>query len=224
MSRLRVMIVDDHWVVREGLRMALETERDIEVVGEAGGGREALAKAQELKPDLILMDLVMPGMSGVDACQAMRESLPQTRVIMLTALGDEESVTASLLAGAHGYVLKASGRNDLLHAIRAVGRGESILDPSVTRIVTEAFSSLVRQEKQREIEQLTPREKEVLLLVARGATNREVAESLGISEYTARNVVSNLLGKLGLSNRSELVGWAFERGVLQAVPKWGKCA
>jgi DNA-binding NarL/FixJ family response regulator len=119
------------------------------------------------------------------------------------------------VAGAQGYVLKAAGRDDLLRAIRAVGRGESILDPSVTSIVTQGFSRLVSREKQREVEQLTPREKEVLLLVTQGSTNREVAEKLVISEFTARNMVSNILGKLELRSRSELVRWAFEHGVMK---------
>ena len=215
MKPLRVMIVDDHRIVREGLRMALEVEEDMEVVGEAGEGREAVEKAQELKPDVILMDVMMPGMNGIDACQEVRNLLPQTGVVMLTASGDEESVTASLVAGAHGYVLKAAGREELLRALRAVGRGESILDSSVTRIVTEGFSRLVSRERQREVEQLTPREKEVLLLVAQGATNREVAGKLVISEFTARNMVSNILGKLDLRSRSDLVRWAFEHEVIR---------
>ncbi len=216
MSPLRVMIVDDHRLMRDGLRLALEVEEDIEVVGEAGEGREAVGRARELQPDLVLMDIMMPGMSGIDACQEIRNLLPQTRVVMLTASGDEESVTASLVAGAQGYVLKAAGRDDLLRSIRAVGRGESILDPSVTRIVAEGFSRLVGRERQREVEQLTAREKEVLLLVTRGKTNKEVADALVISEFTARNMVSNILGKLGLRNRSDLVRWAFEHGVLKA--------
>ncbi len=207
------MIVDDHRVVREGLRMALEVEEDIEVVAEAGDGSEAVAKAQDVMPDLILMDVAMPTMSGIDACHEIKDLLPDTRVVMLTASAAEESVTEALLAGAHGYVLKAAGRDDLLQAIRTVARGESILDPSVTKIVTERFSRLVGQEKQRELDLLTPREMEVLGLVADGATNKEVAGRLVISEYTARNTVSNILGKLGLRTRSELVRWALEHGL-----------
>ena len=210
MSPLRLMIVDDHQIVREGLRFALEVEEDIEVIGEAGEGKEAIQKALELKPDLVLMDVMMPGMNGVDACQEIRDLLPQTRVVMLTASGDEESVTASLVAGAQGYVLKAAGRDELLRAIRAVAQGESILDPSVTKLVTERFSKLVSLERQREVEQLTPREKEVLLIVAQGSTNKEVGAKLNISDFTARNMVSNILGKLGLTNRSELVRWAIQ--------------
>ncbi len=214
MTPLRVMIVDDHQIVREGMRMALEVEDDLEIVGEAGAGREAVEKARQLEPDLIIMDITMPGMSGIDACQEIRDLLPECRVIMLTASGDEESVTAALMAGAQGYVLKAAGREDLLRALRAVGRGESILDPTVTRIVAEGFSRLVSRERQQEVEQLTAREKDVLILVARGATNREVGNQLVISEFTARNMVSNMLGKLGLRNRSELVRWAFEHKIV----------
>ena len=218
MSILKLMIVDDHRVVREGLRMALEIEQDIEVVAEAGDGAEAVDKARRLRPDVVLMDVAMPGMNGIDACQEIKDHLPETGVVMLTASGDYESATASLVAGAQGYVLKAAGREDLLQAIRVVGRGESILDPSITKVVVEEFSRLVGNERQREVEQLTPREKEVLLEVAQGATNEEVAEKLVISEYTARNMVSNMLGKLGLRSRSELVRWAFERDMMKGAP------
>ena len=215
MSRLRVMIVDDHQMVREGIRMVLETENDLEVVGEAGEGNEAVAKAKQLKPDLILMDIMMPGMNGVDACQEVKSLLPECRVVMLTASGDEESVTASLVAGAQGFVLKAAGRDDLLRTIRAVGRGESVLDPAITRIVTEGFSRLVSRQKQLDVEQLTPREKEVLLIVVQGATNKEVADKLVISVYTARNMVGNILAKLGCARRSDLVRWAYEHGLIK---------
>ena len=135
-------------------------------MGEAGEGGEAVEKAQDLKPDAILMDVMMSDMNGIDVCQEIRNLLPQIGVVMLTASGEEESVTASLVAGAQGYVLKAVGRDELLKALRAVGRGESILDPSVTKIVTEGSSSLIVRERQREVEQSTPREKQVLLLVA----------------------------------------------------------
>ena len=195
--------------------MALEIEEDLEVVAEAGDGAEAVAKAKEFRPDLILMDVMMPGMSSIDACQEIKNALPEIGVVMLTASGNQESVTASLVAGAQGYVLKAAGREELLQAIRTVGGGGSILDPAVTKIVIEGFSRLVGREKQRELEQLTNREKEVLLLVAQGSTNREIAENLVISEYTARNIVSSILGKLELSNRSEVVRWAFEHDVMR---------
>ena len=218
MNPLRVMIADDHQVVREGLREVLDLEEDIEIVGDAGDGREAVRKALTLKPDVVLMDVMMPDMSGIDACQEIREQLPETAVLMLTASGEAESVTASLVAGAKGYLLKVSGRDELVRGLRSVGQGHSILDPLVTTAVTEGFSRLVSQELQREVEQLTPREKEVLLLVTKGATNREIAERLVIAEFTARNAVSNILGKLGLRNRSELVPWAMEHKVLETEP------
>ena len=218
MKRLRVMIADDHQVVREGLREVLELEEDIEVVGDAGDGREAVQKALALRPDVILMDVMMPEMSGIDACQEIREQLPETAVLMLTASGEAESVTASLVAGANGYLLKVSGRDELVRGIRSVGEGHSILDPLVTTAVTAGFSRLVSQELEREVEQLTPREHEVLLLVAQGATNREIGDRLVIAQYTARNTVSNILGKLGLRNRSELVRWAMEHNVLEEDP------
>jgi DNA-binding NarL/FixJ family response regulator len=209
-SPLRMMVVYDHRVVRDGLRMALEIEEDIDVVGQAVDGREVVEKAQELKQDLGLMGIMMLGMEGIAACQEIRNLLPATQGVMLTASGDEESVTTFLMAGAQGYVLKAAGRDELLRAIRGVGRRECIMDPSVTkdrhrRVLTPGCS-----ERQREVEQLTPREKEILLLVSQGFTNREVAENLVISEFTARNMVSNILGKLGLRSSSELVRWAFE--------------
>ena len=145
MGPLRVMIVDDHQVVREGLRMALEIEDDLEVVGEAGDGKEGVKKAEQLKPDLILMDIMMPGMNGIDACQEVRNLLPECRVVMLTASGDQKSWTASLMAGAKGYVTKTAGRDDLLRAIRAVGRGESSLDPRITQPLIEEYYSPCRR-------------------------------------------------------------------------------
>lgn len=218
MSALKVMIVDDHRVMREGLRKVLETFEDIEVVGEAGEGKEAVDRAQQIRPDVVLMDVLMPGMNGIDACHEIKSLLPGTAVLMLTASGETESVTSSLVAGADGYVLKVGGQEELVRAIRAVGRGESVLDPSVTRIVTEGFSRLVTQEMDQEVRQLTPREKEVLLLVAQGATNKEVAEKLVLSEFTARNTVSNILSKLALRNRSELVRWALAHKIVGKEP------
>ena len=215
MSKLKVLIVDDHRIVRDGLKSALAGQEDIAVAGEAGDGREAVLRAREVEPDVVLMDVMMPGMNGIEACQEIRDSLPDARVLMLTASVSRESVTEAMLAGASGYMVKASGQDDLLRAIRAVGRGESILDPAVTSLVTEGFARLVESQRQNEVEQLTPREKEALLLVAQGATNKEIADRLVISVYTARNMVSNMLGKLGLRNRSELVRWAVERGVLK---------
>ena len=215
MSKLRILIADDHRIVREGLRMALEVEPDFEVVGEAGEGREAVRLAKELGPDVVLMDVAMPGMNGIDACQEIRNFQSKTKVLMLTASDDAESVSASLVAGAQGYFLKIGGSEELVKAVRSVGDGQSILDPMIPRAVTERFARLVSRERQREVDQLTPRETDVLLLVAQGSTNREIGEKLVISEYTARNTVGNILGKLGLKNRSGLVRWAFEHDIMK---------
>ena len=214
MGKLRILIVDDHRIVREGLRMALEVEQDIEVVGEAGEGSEAVRLAMELSPDLVLMDVMMPGMNGIDACQEIRNLQSNTKVLMLTASDDAESVSASLVAGAQGYFLKIGSGEELIKAVKAVGSGHSILDPKITRTVTERFARLVNQEREREVDQLTPRELDVLLQVAQGSTNREVGEKLVISEFTARNTVGNILGKLGLKNRSELVRWSYQHDLM----------
>ena len=214
MSKLRILIADDHRMVREGLRMALEIEQDFEVVGEAGEGSEAVRLAKELNPDVVLMDVGMPGMNGIDACQEIRNFQSKIKVLMLTASDDAESVSASLVAGAQGYFLKIGGSEELVKAVRSVGNGQSILDPIITRTVTEGFARLVSRERQREVDKLTPREIDVLLLVARGSTNREIGEKLVISEYTARNTVGNILGKLGLKNRSELVRWSYQHDLM----------
>lgn len=214
MSKLRILIADDHRMVREGLRMALEIEQDFEVVGEAGEGSEAVRLAKELNPDVVLMDVGMPGMNGIDACQEIRNFQSKIKVLMLTASDDAESVSASLVAGAQGYFLKIGGSEEPVKAVRSVGNGQSILDPIITRTVTEGFARLVSRERQREVDQLTPREIDVLLLVARGSTNREIGEKLVISEYTARNTVGNILGKLGLKNRSELVRWSYQHDLM----------
>ena len=214
MSALRVMIVDDHTMVREGLRMALEAEEDIRVVGEAGDGEQAIKLAQELRPDLVIMDVAMPGMTGIDACQEIRHLLPDTRVVMLTASGDREAVTASLLAGATGYVVEIAGAAELVRAVKAVGSGQVMLPSEMMSSVIDEWRRLLVDARQRDLEQLTRREREVLLLVAQGLTNREVAARLVISEYTARNMVGSVLAKLGLKNRSELVRWAFEHQVV----------
>jgi DNA-binding NarL/FixJ family response regulator len=213
------MIVDDHTMVREGLRMALEAEEDIRVVGEAGAGEQAIRLAGELKPDLVLMDVAMPGMTGIDACQEIRRLLPDTKVVMLTASGEKEAVTASMLAGATGYVLKIAGTAELVRAIRTVADGRMMLPAETMNEVVDEWRRLLIDARQRDVEQLTRREGDVLMLVAQGLTNREVGGKLVISENTARNMVGSVLGKLGLKNRSELVRWAFEHKLMSAPPR-----
>jgi len=215
MSELRVLVVDDHEVVRAGLRAVLESEEGIQVVGEAGTMREAVEKAHALKPDVVLLDVRLGeegDIGGIEACREIRSGLPETRVLMFSSYGERETVVSSLLAGASGYLMKNVGRSQLISGLRAVGRGESLLDPSVTKPVLDRLVELSASAKKDD--PLSDREKEVLLLVARGRTNREIAEALVISEHTARNHVTHILDKLGLSRRSEAAAYAAKLGLL----------
>lgn len=214
MARIRVFLVDDHEVVRMGLRSALEAEGDLEVTGEAGDGATALRQLEFQRPDVVLMDIRMPGQNGIEVCRAVREKLPETRVIMLTSYGDEEAVFSSIMAGASGYLLKNTGRAELIRAVRSAAKGESLLDPSVTSRVLARLRDLSGKEADREAALLSDREKEVLVLVARGHTNKEIASQLFITENTARNHVSRILEKLGLSRRSEAATFAAQHGLL----------
>ncbi len=213
---LRILIVDDHAVVRTGLRAVLEDEEGLEVVGEAASARESLVKAQALRPDVVLMDIRMEGddASGIDACRQIRSQLPETQVIMFTSYGERESVLASIMAGATGFLTKNVGHAQLVEAIRIVGRGQSLLDPSVTRGVVERLAELSKAVPGPE-DVLSEREKEILLLVAQGCTNKEIAAKLFVSPYTARNHVTRILDKMGLSRRSEAAAEAVRLGLLR---------
>ena len=214
MAAIRILVVDDHGIVREGLKMVLGLEADFEVVGEAASGREAVAQATRLRPDVVLMDVLMNEVSGIDACREIKSAFPETRVLMLTSHDAAQAVEASVLAGATGYLLKNGGRDDLLRGIRAVARGESLLSPSITAQVLDRFADLSRRERERENDILSEREKEVLVLVARGLTNRQIAAELIISENTVRNHLSHILDKLDLSRRSQAAAYAVQRGFL----------
>ena len=214
MAPIRILVVDDHGIVREGLKMVLGLETDFEVVGEAASGREAVAQASRLQPDVVLMDVLMNEVSGIDACRQIKSILPDTKVLMLTSHDAAQAVEASVLAGATGYLLKNGGRDDLLRGIRAVARGESLLSPSITAQVLDRFADLSRRERERENDILSEREKEVLVLVAQGLTNRQIAAELIISENTVRNHLSHILDKLDLSRRSQAAAYAVQRGLL----------
>ena len=214
MERIKLMIVDDHELVRLGLRTALEPEDDLEIVADAGDGQAALREAEVSYPDVVLMDVRMPGMDGIQACRLLRDRMPQTQVVMLTSYGDEQAVMASIMAGAAGYLLKNTGRAELLGAIRSVAKGESLLDPAVTSQVLKRLTDLTEREEAQEASSLSGREKEVLALVAQGLTNREIAVKLIISEHTARNHVSHILDKLGLTRRSEAAAFAAQHGLM----------
>ena len=214
---LRILIVDDHAVVRRGLQAVLEDEDGLAVVGEAASGQEALVKAQSLRPDVVLMDIRMgegDDASGIDACRQIRSELPDTQVIMFTSYGQRESVLSSIMAGATGFLTKNVGHAQLVEAIRAVGRGESLLDSSVTRGVVERLVELSKAPLKPD-DVLSEREKEILPLVAQGYTNKEIAAKLFVSPYTARNHVIRILDKLGLSRRSEAAAQAVRLGLLR---------
>jgi len=211
--KTRLMIVDDHEVVRMGLKAALEVEDDFNVVAEAGNGRDAIDKARAHQPDIVLMDVRMDGMDGIEACREIRNELPATKVLMLTSFAEEETVVAAVLAGAAGYVLKNVARARLLEALRSVARGESLLDSKVTRGVLAKLMAGDGKKSGRDV--LTEREHEVLVLIADGATNKEIAAKLVVSENTARNHVSHILGKLGFSRRSEAAAYAVKKGLVK---------
>jgi DNA-binding NarL/FixJ family response regulator/class 3 adenylate cyclase len=204
---IRVLLVDDHAVVRRGLRGFLELIKDFEVVGEAENGREGVAAADRLAPDVILMDLLMPEMGGLEAIAAIKESHPEIEIVAVTSFIEEEKVTSALEAGASGYLLKDAEAEEVAQAIRAAYNGEVHLDPAVSRLLAQRL----RQRKEPEpVEPLTAREKEVLSQLAKGAANKEIAYELGITERTARTHVSNILGKLGLASRTQAALWAVE--------------
>jgi len=211
--KTRLMIVDDHEVVRMGLRAALDVEPDFTVVAEASNGAAAIEKARAHRPDIILMDVRMDGMDGIEACREVRNELPDTKVLMLTSFAEEETVVAALLAGAAGYVLKNVARARLLEALRSVARGESLLDSKVTKGVVEKL--VAAHSAPGEDDELTAREREVLALIAEGATNKEIAAKLVVSENTARNHVSHILSKLGFSRRSEAAAYAVKKGLVK---------
>lgn len=205
---LRILIVDDHEVVRLGLRALLDRHPDFTVVDEAGTVREALQKALLHRPDVVVMDIRLPGRSGIDACRDIVSQLPNTRVIMLTSYAEDELLFDAIEAGACGYVLKQIGSDDLIRAIEAVGRGEALLDPSVTRRVLERVREAVRKDEAAAFAELTAQELRVLSLIAEGKTNREIARALYLGEGTVRNYVSSILSKLGVTNRAEAAAFA----------------
>jgi DNA-binding NarL/FixJ family response regulator len=212
-ERIRIMLVDDHEVVRRGLRGFLELQPDIEVVGEAPDGLEAVRLAGELAPDVILMDLLMPKMDGLAAIAAIKHAAPMIEIIAVTSFIEEEKVTSALEAGASGYLLKDADAEEVAAAIRAAHAGEVHLDAAVARLLAQRLRS--RRDEQ-PVEPLTPREKEVLAQLGHGASNKEIAHKLDITERTARTHVSNILGKLGLTSRTQAALWAVEHKLVDA--------
>ncbi len=205
---LRILIVDDHEVVRLGLRALLDRHPDFTVVDEASTAREALQKALLHRPDVVVMDIRLPGRSGIDGCRDIVSQLPDTRVIMLTSYAEDELLFDAIEAGACGYVLKQIGSDDLIRAIETVGRGGALLDPSVTRRVLERVREAARKDELAAFAELTEQELRVLALIAEGKTNREIAQALYLGEGTVRNYVSSILSKLNVTNRAEAAAFA----------------
>jgi len=210
-SSIRVLVADDHAIVCKGIRALLAAEPDIEVVGEAENGREAVTEAEKLQPDVILMDLVMPEMDGIEAIRRITARQPEARILVLTSFAADDKVFPAIKAGALGYLLKDSSPEELVQAIHQVYRGESSLHPTIARKVLQELSR--PSERPPTPEPLTEREVEVLRLVARGQSNQEIADQLVISEATVRTHVSNILGKLHLASRTQAALYALREGL-----------
>ena len=212
---IRVAIADDHAVVRQGLRTFLELQDEIEVVGEAADGEEAVALVARTEPDVALIDLVMPRVDGIEAIRRIRERCPATRILVLTSFADDHTVLPAVRAGAAGYLLKDVQPPELVTAIRTVHAGEALLAPSVATMLVEQLAGEDGRAEERD-EHLTPREREVLAQLARGAPNKVIALELGVSERTVKTHVSNILGKLGMTDRTQAAVYAVRHGI---VPK-----
>ncbi len=210
---IRILIADDHGVIRAGLRALLADFPDIQVVGEASDGSEAIAKVIELKPDIVLMDLSMPNIGGIEATRQLSQAEPAVRVLILTVHEDESLLKEVIRIGAAGYIIKRASQEDLLHAIRVVARGDLYVHPAMTRSLFSEPSQV--SQKTSDVETLTLREIEVLQLLAKGCTNRQIAEQLSLSPRTVEGHRANLAGKLGLRSRVELVEYAEKHGLMK---------
>ena len=211
---VRVLIADDHTIVRTGLRLLLKAEADIDVVGEALDGAEALKLAEIHHPDVVLMDIAMPGMDGLEATRQIKARWPEIKVLVLTMHRSDEYFFEMLKAGASGYILKGAETSDLIHAVRVVGRGEVFLYPTMAQMLVKDYLNSI-QWGEGSGTSLSPREKEILRLISEGSSTKEIAEKLVISPSTVHTHRSNLMAKLGLNNRRELIQYARQRGLIQ---------
>lgn len=214
MKRIRILIADDHQLFREGLRALLSTQPEFDVVGEAASGEEAIIQANDLQPDVILMDIQMPSLNGIEAIRRIHNTNPHIRVIVVTVFEEDDSVFAAMRAGARGYISKGADQLEIFKVIRAVANGESLFGPKVTEWLTNFFSA-PNQAASREIfSELTAREHEVLTLIAQGFTNAEIARRLFLSSKTVRNHISNIFSKLQVANRAHAIVRAREAGLV----------
>ena len=215
---IRVLVVDDHVLFRRGLQMVLAQEPDIDLVGEAGDGAQAVSQAADLLPDVVLLDIRMPKRSGIEACAGIKEVVPSSRILMLTISDEEADLYDAIKAGASGYLLKEISTDEVSAAIRAVAGGQSLISPSMASKLLSEFASMIKTKDEREqvpAPRLTDRELEVLRLVARGMNNREIAKELFISENTVKNHIRNILEKLQLHSRMEAVVYAVREKILE---------
>ncbi len=213
-KKIKLMLADDHAVVRSGLRMLLDAQPDMEIIGEAESGAEAVAKVQELRPDIVLMDVEMPEMNGIEATRKIKESVPETAVLALTMYEDEQYFFEMLKAGASGYVPKRAAPDELVNAIRTVSRGDVFLYPTLAARLVNDYINRDETTAVADEEDLTPREKEVLIQIAEGLTNPEIAEELTISIKTVDRHRENIMRKLNLHSRVDLVKYAIRKGLI----------
>lgn len=219
--RLRIILVDDHEIVRLGLKTLLVRYPQFEVVAEAGDAREALEQVRRHEPDVVVMDIRLPGRNGIEATRDISEQFPNVKVIMLTSYADEDVLFDAIAAGAAGYVLKQIGSDDLVRALEQVGRGESLLDPAVTQKVFQRVRQNARKAEDAAFGSLTDQELHILALVTEGMTNKEIAGKVYLSEKTVRNYVSSILSKLNLSSRAEAAAYAVRHHINDHLPSGG---
>jgi two-component system, NarL family, response regulator DevR len=211
LKQLRLLVVDDHEVVRRGLVALLDRRPGFQVVAEAGTVAESIEAARRFRPDIIVMDVLLPDGSGIEACREIRAELPETRVVMLTSYPDDDAVLSAIVAGASGYLLKQVRARDLVAALESVGRGESLLDPAVTEKVLERVRRIASGTYHDELSQLTGQEQKILMLVAEGKTNKEIAAEVFLSDKTVKNYVSSILSKLNLERRAQAAAFIAKR-------------
>jgi len=218
MSKIKVLVVDDHAMFRQGICALVGSYEDLEVVGEAENGREAVEKVREFSPEVVLMDIAMPIMGGLEATRRIQKEAPNTKVLVLTQYDDSEYVLSLVRAGARGYISKTATASELISAIRAVNAGEFFLYPSAAKTLIEEYLRRAGGEKD-EYDRLTSREREILQLVAEGQTNREIADTLVIGVKTVLRHRTNIMEKLGFHNRTELIKYAIRKGLIEVPPK-----
>jgi DNA-binding NarL/FixJ family response regulator len=215
MAKIRVLVVDDHTIVRDGICALLRLAGDIEVVGEAANGREALEMVRKLMPDVMLIDIAMPNMNGLEATRHIRKEFPRVRVLVLTQYDDKEHVFWAIEAGANGFISKTAASSDLASGIRSVHRGDSFLSPSAAKFLVEDYQTEANLRKEQDpYKQLSDREREILKLLAEGCTTRKIADMLVISVKTVEGHKTNLMSKLDIHNRTDLVKYALRKGVI----------